>query len=165
MRSGPRMQGRLGPRVRTGGRGRFDDRENVCPRLGPSSERLGVGRRPPRLFRARRRSREPTVRLARPWSGSPRERPGAPPNGPGCRRVLGTPLPGVEQFLHNNQRQFSNGAAATKRGSTFRRVLADPDSSEFVSFVSELIEVETDHSTGRVFAMRDPRPQNGRGGR
>ncbi len=42
LRSGPRMQGRLGPRVRTGGRGRVDDRENVCPRLGLSG-RPGPG--------------------------------------------------------------------------------------------------------------------------
>jgi hypothetical protein len=47
----------------------------------------------------------------------------------------------------------------------FQRVPADPNSSEFFSLVSELIEVERDQSAGKVFAIRDPRLQNARWGR
>ena len=104
------------------------------------------------------------MRLTRLASGPPRERPGALPNGH-CRPVLGGPLPTVEQFLHNNERRFSNPAEATKWGPTFQRVPADPNSSEFFSLVSELIEVERDQSAGKVFAIRDPRLQNARWGR
>jgi hypothetical protein len=50
-------------------------------------------------------------------------------------------------------------------GPTFHYVQAEPNSSMVVSFVSELIGVKTDRSTGKAFAIGDPRPQNARGSR
>ena len=80
LRSGPRMQGRLGPRVRTDRdhvRGRIDDRENFCPRLGLSSERWGDERRHPLPQRRRHRSghRVRGYPMTSSRTGSPPRRP------------------------------------------------------------------------------------------
>lgn len=48
----------------------------------------------------------------------------------------------MEQFLHANERKFSNTEPATIWGPTLQQVPAEFNSPRFVSFVSDLIGVE-----------------------
>ncbi len=66
----------------------------------------------------------------------------------------------MEQFLHANERKFSNTERATIYGPAFQQVPAEANWPRFVSFVSDLNGVITpdtnsDQSAGKVLAFWD----------